>query len=526
MSIGIIDYIILGIYFASLITVGVISSKNLKGRTGHFLAGRNSSWFLVGTSMLITTVSSEHVIGYAESGYSAGFSSAIFAWGGALMMIPLAWYFIPKILHLNLFTMPEYFEKRFDTKSRLFISGLSIAVYIITKISITLYAGSLLLGQLIGWNRYDCSLVLVILTGLLTVSGGLRGILYTHVFHAAMFFLGAILVLVVCLWSVGGPGNLIHQIPGDYANVLKSNSDPDYPWFAILLGLPVLELWYWATDQFIMQRVLSAKDVANARRGALFAGFLLFLIPFLLITPGLVAYVKFGEEAVSGQTYLNVVTQILPPGIKAFAVIALLSALMSSLAAMFNSTATLYSFDIYLKKHPNAGDFTLISIGKIATIVLVVLGIVWVSFMGFFSGNLIEHLQAVQSYIAPPFAATFLVGILWKRATAISCFITMLAGFVIGSLRIILDFFQDSVPSGSFLKNILELHYLYGAFLMFSFYVLLMISVSLIDKKGMAQVKILPATVLSNDVEKSWDLILSYILVGLILASVVILNCL
>ncbi len=483
MEIGAIDYFILSVYLVVLVVLGFLTSKNLKGLSGHFLAGKNSGWFLVGTSLMITTVSSEHVMGYSDSGYAEGFAAGIFAWGGCLVVILMAWFFVPILLRNNLFTMPEYIEKRFDVKSRLLLSGLSIIVYIITKISITLFAGALLLEGILGWDKYTSSLILVLLTGVLTIAGGFRGTLYTHIFHAYAFIFCALVVVVTSIIKIGGMDALVKAVPAEHFHPFKSNSDPNYPWLGMLLGAPILEIWYWCTDQFMMQRVLSAKDIPSARRGAIFSGYLMFLVTFLLVAPGLVALVKFGPDAVAGKTYLSVINEILPPGVKALAVISLLSALISSLAATFNSTATLFTLDVYTRIYPNVGEFKIITMGKLATLVLIILGIVWVSFTGYFSENIIKHLQAVQSYIAPPFAAVFLVGMVWKRATANSCFTVLLVGSVIGVFQIVLDLFQSSITEDSIFFYFHKMNFLYEAFIMFWFYVSLMIVVSIFGKK-------------------------------------------
>jgi SSS family solute:Na+ symporter len=529
VNIGAIDYFILCVYLALVVGVGIVYSKDLKGLSGHFLAGKSSGWFLIGTSLFITTVSSEHVIGYSESGYSEGFAAGNFAWGSCLVVILLAWFFVPVLLRNNLLTMPEYIEKRFDAKSRLLISGLSIVVYIITKISITLFAGALLLEGLLGWDKYTSSLVLVLLTGILTIAGGFRGTLYTHVFHAYVFIFSALVVVVTCLIYIGGVNEMIMNVPKEHFHPFKANSDPNYPWLGMLLGAPILEVWYWCTDQFMMQRVLSGKDVASARRGALYSGFLMFLVPFLLLIPGFVAYMKFGPEVVAGETYLSVITEILPPGIKAIAVISLLSALISTLAATFNSTATLFTLDVYTRIYPKVGEFKIITMGKLATLVLVILGIVWVSFTGYFSENIIRHLQAVQSYIAPPFVAVFILGMVWKRATANSCFTVLIVGCIIGVFRVVLDLYQQSLNPDSILNYLYKVNFLYEAFYMFCFYIVLMILISLFGQKpDEAHVNNLVYGAGNNfssekSKEKTFDIYLSIFLAALLIGTWIIL---
>ncbi|MFN3404166.1 MAG: sodium:solute symporter family transporter [Cytophagaceae bacterium] len=478
----IFDFIILGIFFLAVLYIGYKYSNDKKGIAEHFLAGKKISWLLIGPSLFITTVSSEHVIGFPDSGYIQGFTAGNFAWGACLTTLLLAWFFVPFYFKNNLFTTPEYIERRFSRRARWIISGLSIIVYIITKVSVTLFAGALFLEALLGWDKYTSSLILVVITGIITLAGGFKGEIHSHFFHCFILIFCSTIVLITGIYEIGGLSEL-KNVPESYFQVFKSKDHPVYPWTGMLLGAPILQIWYWCTDQYMLQRVLSGKDITNARRGAIFAGYLMLLPSFILLVPGLLAYVKFGPGVVDGKTYFSLVTQLLPTGVKALAVAAVLSALISSLAASFNSASTLYSLDIYTKLYPKADEFKIVNIGKISTIVLVNLAIVWVSFIGYFSEDIIRNLQTVQSYVAPPYTAIFLVGMLWSRANNKAAMSVLLVGGIFFLCRITLDMYKDSFEQGGIMDTILELNFLYQAFFLFGFYVLLMIVVSLLTEK-------------------------------------------
>lgn len=439
-------------------------------------------WFVIGSSMFITTVSSEHVIGYPESGYSAGFAAGNFAWGACITVILFGWVFVPIFIRNQIFTTPEFIGKRFGPSSRKFMSVLSVVVYIITKISVTLFAGAILLEALLGWDKYTSSLILVLVTGVFTVAGGLRGVMYTHVFHCYVLIIGAVVVTGFCLYNIGGIEKLA-SLPADHIKVFQSSTHQDYPWTGILLGVPILEIWYWCTDQYMVQRVLSAKNIPNARRGAIFSGYLMLLPSIILLVPGLVMYMKVGPDILKGEVFSSVVSEILPTGVKALAVAAMLSALISSLAASFNSTSTLFTLDIYKKRYPLASEFKIVNVGKIATLAIVIFSLIWIPFMNYFSDDIIKHLQAVQSYIAPPFTAIFLVGLIWSRANGKAALTVLITGGVLGILRLAMDIFKDSFAEGSLLYNIMEINFLHQAVALFLFYVLIMVLVSLLTDK-------------------------------------------
>ena len=474
-----LDSCIFAFYFIFMVYIAFRYANNKKGIIEHFHAGKRMGWFIIGTSLFITTVSSEHVIGYPESGYSQGFGAGNFAWGACLVLLLVAWFFVPFYIKNQILTTPEFIEKRFDRNSRWIMSTLSVIVYIITKVSIMLFAGAILLEALLGWDKYTSSLILVIITGIFSVAGGFRGELYSHVFHSYVTIFCATAVTIFGIHYIGG-FDALAKVPDSHLQVFEPSNHPDYPWTGMIFGAPIQAIWYWCTDQYMVQRLLSARDIPNARRGALFAGYLMLLPSIILLVPGLVAYVAYGPEAADGKVYLSVITDMLPTGVKALAVIGMLSALISSLAASFHSVSTLYTLDIYTKLYPNAEEFKIVNIGKITTIIVVNLALVWVSFIGYFSDDIIKNLQTIQSYVAPTYTAIFLVGLLWARANASGALTVLIVGSIIGLLRIGLDFFRSSFTEAGLVHDFLAMNFLHQTIFLFLFYVLIMIVVSLL----------------------------------------------
>ncbi|MCS6823974.1 MAG: sodium/solute symporter [Cytophagaceae bacterium] len=479
---SVLDYLIIAIYFVLALVVGLFFTRSRKGIDQYFLAGRSMLWFVIGCSLFKTTVSSEHVIGYAESGYLEGFVAGNFAWEACFIVLILGWFFAPIYVRNRLFTVPEFIEKRFGENSRWFISVLSIVVYVITKISVTLFSGAIFFELFLGWDRYTSSLVLVLISGMFTLASGFRGLLYTHIFHTVVLIFCAIVITISCIHEAGGL-SAFRNIPPEYYKVFKPVNDQNYPWTGMLLGAPILGIWYWCTDQFMVQRILSAKNIQEARRGSIFAGYLMLITPLILMIPGLMAYVKYGPNVLVGKTYYTIVSDMVPPGIKALGVAALLSALISALAACFNSTSTLFTLDVYKKLYPNADEFKTVTVGRLATIVSVIIGVIWVSFMGYFSDDIIKHLQAVQSYIAPLFTAIFLVGLIWPGANGKAAYVVMIIGSVLGFTRLALDIFSSYIPTKTFLYSLMQINFLHQAFFLFLLYVALMVIISLLTGK-------------------------------------------
>jgi solute:Na+ symporter, SSS family len=463
-----LDTVIVVAYFAVVFAIGAYFFTRAKTSRSYFLADRSVGWVAIGASLFATNISSEHFIGLAGSGASSGLAVGHFEWLAVLMTMTLAWVFVPFYLRSGVYTMPEFLERRYGPACRWYLTTVSVLAYIFTKISVSLYAGGLVLRAVVGWDFYTSAIVMVIATGIYTVFGGLAAVIYTELLQAVVLLVGAITLTVIGLVQVGGMEGLRASLPPDFFHMIKPASDPAFPWTGIFFGAPILGIWYWCTDQVIVQRVLGAKNEAHARGGALFCGLLKILPVFILVLPGLIARALYpdirGDEA-----YPTLVVRLLPSGMLGLMVAALMAALMSSLAATFNSASTLVTFDIYRKLNPAASEATLVRVGRLVTLVMVLLGVLWVPFIRYLSAEVFIYLQSVQAYVSPPIAAVFLFGVFWPRANRYGAFASLIAGALIGAARFIFELNRDSaLVSGSpFLSTFVSINFLHFAILIF-----------------------------------------------------------
>jgi SSS family solute:Na+ symporter len=478
-NIGNADLLVIGIYFLAVFSIGFYFSRRRKTSTEYFLAGRDVGWFAIGASLFATNISSEHFIGLAGSGAATGMAVGHFEWLACLIVLVLGWVFVPFYLRSGVFTMPEFLERRYNSASRWYLTVVSISAYVLTKISVTLFAGALLLKQVMGWDMYTSSIVLVVATGIYTIAGGLTAVIYTELLQTFVLIGGAVLLTVLGMNEVGGIAGLAAKVPPDFFHMFKPMSDPDFPWTGIIFGAPILGIWYWCTDQYIVQRVLSAKNIEHARSGTIFSGFLKILPVFILVMPGIIARALYPDIA-GDQAYPAIVTRLLPEGIKGIVIASLLAALMSSMAACFNSSSTLFTMDIYKKLRPDASDKRLVYVGRIATVVLVVLGVLWVPLIRYISSQVYIYMQSVQAYVSPPIAAVFLLGVFWPRANGKGAIASLLTGLVLGTLRLVSELINKQSPIGfEPLRWLAEINFLHFAILLFVICVAVLMAVSL-----------------------------------------------
>ena len=417
------DYAVIGLYF---LAVFIVAGRAIfrdgaihESTAGYFLGGRNTGWFIVGASLFASNIGSEHLVGLAGSGVVHGVVIAQFEILAALVLILLGWLFVPIYLRNQIYTVPEFLEKRYSPATRAYLSWMSIVAYILTKISVTIAAGGIVFESLMGIDFWTGAFIVVVVTGIYTVLGCWRAVMYTVTLQMFVLIVGASVLTVSGLIQIGGWGVMRETAGSSFMNMWKPVSDPDFPWTGIVLGAPILGIWYWCTDQFIVQRVLAARNIEQARRGTLFGGFLKILPVFIFVVPGIIAFVllKNGhlELTEPDQALPALVGYLLPVGLRGLVVAGLLAALMSSLSSVFNSCSTLFTFDIYKKLVPDASEKQLILAGQIATGFLVILGLMWIPVLNLMTGPLYQYLQSVQAYISPPIVAIFLLGIFFKR---------------------------------------------------------------------------------------------------------------
>lgn len=524
-----VDWIVIGVYFLGVFGIAwwVIRQKQ-KSSADYFLAGRNMGWFVVGASLFASNIGSEHLIGLAGTGAENGVVFGQFELQASIILLLLGWVFVPFYMRASIYTMPEFLERRYSPVVRWYLSIISVVGYILTKVSVTIYAGGVVFETLLGLDFWTGALIIVVLTGVYTIMGGLRAVIYTEVIQTVVLITGAVAVTVIGLNEVGGWGALYSTVGGEHFNLWKPMSHPDFPWTGMIFGAPIVAVWYWCTDQYIVQRTLAARNETEARRGTIFAGFLKQLPLFIFIVPGMIAYSlsKTGQLVLpeADQALPILVMVLLPAGLRGLVAAGLLAALMSSLAAVFNSCSTLITIDFYKKFYPEAPEKKLLQVGRIATVIMVFLGLLWIPMMRLISGTLYHYLQSVQSYISPPIAAVFLLGVFVKRVNAQGAMSALVAGFLLGMARLVAELNKASLSG--WVHTFATINFLHFAVFLFLFCVILMVIVSLLTPKpSEAQLEGLTyATTSASDrarTRASWnwiDIVLSGILALLVLA--------
>lgn len=576
-SLHIIDWLIILGYFGIILGLAwwVIKQKS-KNTEDYFLAGRNLGWFVVGASIFASNIGSEHLVGLAGSGTTDGVAMAhyeLHAW----CLLVLGWVMAPFYMRSKVFTMPEFLEKRFSPASRTVLSLISLIAYVLTKIAVGIFAGGIVFGVLLpdvnflGLDSFWFgSILVIILTGLYTILGGLRAVAYTEALQTVILIIGSLLVTYFGLEALGGWDAFRASLDSEMFNLWKplvpvgieSTWAPvkeagkmawyfndNYPWLGMLFAAPIIGLWYWTTDQYIVQRVLGAPDQTQARRGTIAAAFLKLLPVFIFIIPGMIA-LAIAQQGISPEitkeligpggevirvnaqkAFPLLVTQILPIGIRGIVVAGLLAALMSSLAGVFNASATLFTMDFYQRIRPNVSQERLVLIGRIATVVMVIIGLLWIPVIQGGRG-LYDYLQGVQAYLAPPIFVVFFFGVFFKRLNAKGSLAAMLSGFALGIIRLAIDTPVKMIEGftydqGSFFWIINNIFFQYYGLIIFGVSAAVMFAVSYAtEKPDYEKISGLAFGLVSDKDKKetrdSWsavDVITSSVVILLILAA-------
>ncbi|MBI4916652.1 MAG: sodium/solute symporter [Acidobacteria bacterium] len=480
-----VDWVVIALYFAVILGVAWWVAWRKKAThaspAGYFLAGRDVGWLVVGAALFAANIGSEHLVGLAGTGYDSGVAVGQFEVLASLILLVLGWLFVPFYLRSGVYTMPEFLERRYSAPARWYLAVVTIIGYVLTKISVTLYAGGVVFEVLVGGGFWTGALVIVVATGVYTVLGGLRAVLYTEALQTFMLIGGAVLVTVAGLAALGGWGAMRGAVAPAFLDMWQPASHPAFPWTGILFGAPILGVWYWCTDQFIVQRTLSARGIDDARRGTIFAGYLKLLPLFIFVIPGVVAaaLVANGKLTLARPDHAlpEMIRTLLPVGVRGLVVAGFLAALMSSLSAVFNSCSTLITWDVYRKIHPTASERRLVTVGKLTTVALVGLGLAWIPFMKYISSQLYVYLQSVQAYISPPIAAVFLFGVFWKRVNGTGAIASLLTGFVLGLARLVLELNKGALAGLP--RWYAEVNFLHFAVLLFAVCAAVLVVVSL-----------------------------------------------
>jgi len=523
-----LDWVVIAGYFTLILGIVWWSAKKLKRTSdSYFLAGREMGWFIVGASIFASNIGSEHLVGLAASGTTDGVALAhyeLHAW----CLLVLGWVMVPFYLRSKVFTMPEFLERRFSPASRTVLSAISLVAYVLTKIAVGVFAGGVVFAVLLpemnvmGMDSFWVgSLVVVIITGLYTIIGGMEAVAYTEALQTIILIVGSALVTVFGLQALGGWSELRAIVPAEMFNLWKPlvpsglngtwspvrtstemawYFNDNYPWIGMLFCAPIIGLWYWATDQYIVQRTLIAPNETQARRGTIAAAFFKLTPVFIFIIPGIICYalavsgkVPALQQAIldakgnvirdnAQQAFPLMVAHVLPIGIRGIVVAGLLAALMSSLAGAFNASATLFTIDFYARLRPQTSQERLVWIGRVATAVMVLIGILWIPVIKGGKG-LYDYLQGMQAYLAPPIFVVFFFGVFWKRLNAKGCMAALIAGFAMGIVRLAIDtpvklMHGFHYPEGTFLWVMNNVFFQYYSLLIFLVSAAVMIIVS------------------------------------------------
>lgn len=468
---AVLDWIVIGIFIVALIWVIIwVMRQKQNNAADYFLGGKDATWIAIGASLFASNIGSEHLIGLAGAGASSGMAMAHWEIQGWMILI-LGWVFVPFYSRSMVYTMPEFLERRYNPASRTILSVISLISYVMTKVAVTVYAGGLVFQQVFGidtlWGIdffWIAAIGLVVITALYTIVGGMKSVLYTSIVQTPILLIGSLIILVLGLKALGGWDEMmricsleaVNEYGDTMTNLIRDNRDAQYPWMGALIGSAVIGFWYWCTDQFIVQRVLSGKNQKEARRGTIFGAYLKLLPVFLFLIPGMIAFALSHEGiTVNGEVFRlstadaafpTLVAKLLPAGVKGLIVCGILAALMSSLASLFNSSSALFTIDFYQRFKPKTPQKKLVVIGQVATVVIVILGILWIPVMRSIGDVLYNYLQDVQSVLAPGIAAAFLMGIAWKRTSAQGGMWGLIAGLAIGLTRLGAKIFYGNAP--------------------------------------------------------------------------------
>jgi SSS family solute:Na+ symporter len=573
---SIIDWIEIAIYFALIAGIAWWSTKKKKNSAeDYFLAGRHLGWFLIGASIFASNIGSEHLVGLAGSGATDGVALAhyeLHAW----CLLVLGWMMVPFYMRSKVFTMPEFLERRFSPKARTVLSIISLIAYVLTKIAVGIYAGGIvfrvLLPEINIWGMdsfWIGSILLIILTGIYTILGGLRAVVYTETVQTFIKIIGSLMITYYGLKALGGWDKLReicgtemfnlwkplvrNGMEGTWAPVKEAGKEAwyfndNYPWLGMLFCAPIIGLWYWCTDQYIVQRVLGAPNEKEARRGSIFSGFLKLLPVVLFIIPGMIGFALAKSGINPGiqhelmdangnlvrdraqEVFPLLVINVLPVGVRGIVVAGLMSALMSALAGVFNASSSLFTMDFYSRFKPKASQAELVWVGRVATVVMVIIGLLWIPVIQGGRG-LYDYLQGIQAYLAPPIFVVFFFGIFFKRLNAKGCLATLITGFVMGLFRLVIDtpvklssgFMYEQ---GSFLWVVNNIFFQYYSMLITVVCILVFVLVSYASKApDYAKISGLTFSTLSDEDRResrsTWsvkDVVLSVLLVLLIIA--------
>ncbi|XP_067314489.1 sodium/myo-inositol cotransporter 2 [Pseudorasbora parva] len=523
-TLAITDIVVLVIYFLLVLAVGLWSMWKTKRSTvdGYFLAGKNMTWWPVGASLFASNVGSGHFIGLAGSGAAAGIGATAYEWNGMLMVLLLGWLFLPIYIASRVTTMPEYLQKRFGGKRiQLFLCVLYLFIYIFTKISVDMYAGAVFIQQALQWNIYLAVVLLLGITALYTIAGGLAAVIYTDAVQTVIMVVGALILMGFSFAEVGGFQAVLDKYPqaipsirvpnttcgiprDDAFHIFRHPVTSDLPWPGVILGMSVPSMWYWCSDQVIVQRSLASKNILHAKGGSLLAAYLKVLPFFMMVIPGMISRILYPDEVGCGDpdvckqvcgnpvgcsdiAYAKLVMELLPAGLRGLMMAVMLAALMSSLTSIFNSSSTIFTMDLWRNIRRTASEWELMIVGRVFVLVLVVVSVLWIPLVqASQGGQLFIYIQSISMYLQPPITVVFLAGCFWTRTNEKGAFWGLIVGMLVGCIRMILDFVfptplcYESDTRPDIIKYV---HFLYFSIILTLLTLIVVVCVSLATEK-------------------------------------------
>ncbi|TRZ16069.1 hypothetical protein HGM15179_011040 [Zosterops borbonicus] len=510
------DIIVVVLYFVFILVVGIWSSIRASQGTigGYFLAGRSITWAPIGASLMSSDVGSGSFMGLAGTAAAGGLAVGGFEWNAIWPLLALGWIFVPVYIAAGVVTMPEYLQKRFGgQRIQIYMSVLSLIVYILTRISADIFAGALFIQVSLGWNLYLSTVLLLAVTAVYTIVGGLTAVIYTDLMQTIIMVVGAFVLMFIVGWYEGlqekymtaipkvtVPNTTCHLPRADSFNVLRDPITGDLPWPGLMFGLTVVAIWCWCTDQVMVQRALSAKNLSHAKGGSVFAGYLKLFPVFFIVLPGMISRALFPDEVgcvdpevckrvcgaavgCSNIAYPKLVIELMPDGLRGLMIAVMMAALMSSLTSVFNSSSTLFTIDIWQRIRKQASEQELMIVGRIFIVILAVVSILWIPVIQTAnSGKLFDYIQSIGSYLSPPVTALFILAIFWKRVNEPGAFWGLMIGLAAGVVRMIMDLVYTAPSCGEEDRRpavLKDVHYLYFALILCALTAIAIVFISL-----------------------------------------------
>ncbi|XP_047554192.1 solute carrier family 5 member 4 isoform X1 [Lutra lutra] len=522
------DISVIVIYFMVVMAVGLWAMlKTNRGTVGgFFLAGGDIAWWPMGASLFASNIGSGHFVGLAGTGATSGIATAAFEWNALLLLLVLAWVFVPIYIKADVMTMPEYLRKRFGGKRlQIYLSVLSLFISVALRISSDIFSGAIFIKLALGLDLYLAIFILLAVTAIYTITGGLASVIYTDTLQTIIMLIGSFILMGYAFTEVGGYESFtekyMNAIPtivegdnltisskcytpqADSFHIFRNAVTGDLPWPGTIFGMTIVALWYWCTDQVIVQRCLSGKNMSHVKAACIMCGYLKLLPMFLMVMPGMISRILYTEKVAcvvpsecvkhcgievgcSNYAYPMMVLELMPDGLRGLMMSVMLASLMSSLTSIFHSASTLFTMDLYTKIKKQASEKELLIAGRLFIILLIVISILWVPLVQVSqNGQLFHYIEAISSYLGPPIAAVFLLAIFCKRVNEQGAFWGLVTGLVIGLIRMIAEFVYGTsscLATSDCPKVICEVHYLYFAIILFFVSVLVILGISLLTK--------------------------------------------